>query len=74
MQELNFQGVFVPAVFVCAVAAFVLTSALSRLLSWVSFYRLVWHRALFDFATFVIFWGAISAIPYHMAFSNAGLR
>jgi Protein of unknown function (DUF1656) len=74
MQELNLQGVFVPAAFVWAVTAFLLTSALGRWLDGIGFYRLVWHRALFAFATFVIVWAALSAISYHLAFANAGLR
>jgi Protein of unknown function (DUF1656) len=36
------------------------------------FYALVWHRALFDAALFVLFWGAISAVAYHMAFRSGG--
>jgi protein AaeX len=74
MQELNFGGVFVPAALVWAAAAFVLSSLIGRVLSRTGFYQLVWHRALFDFSIFVLLWGAISAIPYHLAFSNAWPR
>ena len=71
MQELNFDGVFVPAALVWAAAAFFLSSFIGRVLSRTGFYAVVWHRALFDFSLFVILWGAISAIPYHMAFSRS---
>ena len=71
MQELNFGGVFVPAALVWAAAAFFLSSLIARVLSRTGFYDLVWHRALFDFSLFVILWGAISAIAYHMAFSRS---
>jgi len=54
-----------------AAAAFVVSSLLTRALSRTGFYALVWHRALFDVSLFVIVWGAISAIAYHMAFSSA---
>jgi protein AaeX len=74
MLELNFSGVFVPAALVWAAAAFVLSSLIGRLLSRMRFYGLVWHRALFDFSIFVMLWGAISAIPYHLAFSSAWPR
>ena len=72
MQELNFGGVFVPAALLWAAAAFFLSSLLGRALSRTGFYALVWHRALFDVSLFVILWGAISAIAYHMAFSTVG--
>jgi hypothetical protein len=71
MQELNFGGVFVPAALIWAAAAFVLSALIGRALSRTGFYALVWHRALFDASVFVILWGAISAIAYHMAFSSA---
>jgi hypothetical protein len=71
MQEVNIGGVFVPAALLWAAAAFVVSSLLTRALGRTGFYALVWHRALFDVSLFVIVWGAISAIAYHMAFSSA---
>lgn len=71
MLEINVGGVFVPAVLIWAGGAFVLSSLIDRLLSRTRFYRLVWHRGLFDFAIFVILWGAILAGAYQMAFSAA---
>ena len=73
MLETNIGGVYVPAALVWAGAAFVLSILLERFLGWTGFYRLVWHRALFDLAVFVILWGAISAGAYHLAFSGAAL-
>jgi hypothetical protein len=70
MQELHLGGVFVPAALVWAGSAYVLSSLIGRVLSRTGFYDRVWHRALFDFSLFVILWGAISAIPYHIAFSK----
>jgi hypothetical protein len=71
MQEVNFGGVFVPAALLWAGAAFVVFSLLTRALTRTGFYALVWHRALFDVSLFVIVWGAISAIAYHISFSSA---
>jgi hypothetical protein len=68
MLEINIGGVYVPAPLVWAVAAFVLSILIERVLSRTSLYVLVWHRALFELAVFVILWGAISAGAYHMAF------
>jgi hypothetical protein len=72
MQEVNLSGVFLPAALLWAGIAFLLSSVISRTLSRTGFYALVWHRALFDAALFVLFWGAISAVAYHMAFKSAG--
>jgi hypothetical protein len=72
MQEVNLSGVFLPAALLWAGIAFLLSSVISRILSRVGFYVLVWHRALFDAALFVLFWGAISAVAYHMAFESGG--
>ena len=70
MQEVSFSGVFVPAALLWAGVAFFFSSFISRLLSRTGFYALVWHRASFDFALWLILWAAISAIPYHVAFSS----
>jgi hypothetical protein len=72
LQEVNLNGVFLPAALVWAGIAFLLWSVTSRTLSRIGFYALVWHRALFDAALFVLFWGAISAVAYHMAFKSGG--
>jgi hypothetical protein len=71
MLELNFNGVFVPAALIWATAAFALSSLIGRALSRTGFYECVWHRALFDVSLFVVLWGAICAIGYHVAFSSA---
>jgi len=74
MLEINIGGVYVPAALVWAGAAFVLSLLAERVLAHAGCYRLIWHRALFDLALFVILWGAISVGAYQMAFSGAWLR
>jgi hypothetical protein len=74
MQEVNLGGVFIPALLLWAAAAFFVSSLMGRILSRTGFYSFVWHRALFNFAMFVLVWGAISAAVYHKAFSGAWLR
>jgi protein AaeX len=69
MQEISFGGVFLPAALLWAGIAFVVSSLIGLVLDRTKFYQLIWHRALFDFTTFVIVWGAISAVAYHMAFA-----
>lgn len=68
MLEIPIAGVFVPAALVWAGAAFLLSSLIDRVLSRTSVYAWLWHRGLFDFAAFVILWGAISGVFYHDAF------
>lgn len=72
MQEVNLNGVFLPAALVWAGIAILLSSVISRALSRMGFYALVWHRALFDAALFVLLWGAVSAVAYHVAFRSGG--
>ena len=72
MQEVNLSGVYLPAALLWAGIAFLLSSVISRALSRMGFYALVWHRALFDAALFVLFWGVISAVAYHIAFRSGG--
>ena len=52
--EFDIYGVYFPAFAVFAAIALLLQIAINRLLSAFGFYRLVWHRALFDLAIYVI--------------------
>lgn len=59
--ELDLYGVFIPPLLLWVAVALPLTAILRRILRWVGFYRLVWHRPLFDFALLVIVLGVIVA-------------
>jgi hypothetical protein len=59
--EFNISGVFFSPVLFYAVVAMMLSTLVRRVLARVGFYRLVWHRALFDFALFVVLWGLAAA-------------
>jgi Protein of unknown function (DUF1656) len=72
LLEVNLSGVYVPAALLWAGIAFLVSSVISRTLGRMGFHALVWHRALFDAALFVLFWGALSALAYHMAFESSG--
>ena len=61
-QEIDIYGVFVPDLLLWIVLAFLVSVPVRRLLALTGFYRLVWHRALFDVALFVILLGAVVAI------------
>jgi hypothetical protein len=60
MGELNFFGVFVAPLLIWVVVALALSWVLRRTLAWIDFYRLVWHRPLFDFAMLVILTGVVA--------------
>jgi hypothetical protein len=60
--ELDLYGVFVPALLVVVAVALPLTAVLRRLLRLFGFYRLVWHRPLFDLALLVIVVGGLVAV------------
>ncbi len=53
-SELDLFGVFIPGLLCCGLAALLLNAALRRALAAAGFYRLVWHRPLFDLAMFVV--------------------
>jgi len=59
--EFDIYGVYVPALAVYAAIALLLQIAIIRLLDARGFYRLVWHRALFDLAIYVTVLGVVTA-------------
>jgi len=59
IAEFDVYGVFVPSLLVWVVLALLLTSVLRRVLRWLGFYRIVWHRPLVDLALLVIVLGVV---------------
>jgi hypothetical protein len=60
--EFDIGGVFIPSLLVWGMVAFFLSMFLRRILIIVGFYRLVWHRGLFDLALIAILWGSVTAL------------
>jgi protein AaeX len=58
--EFDIYGVYFPAFAIFAAIAFLLQVVVKRLLGAFGFYRLVWHRALFDLAIYVILLGVVT--------------
>ncbi|KQV18292.1 hypothetical protein ASC97_30005 [Rhizobium sp. Root1203] len=58
--EIDLYGVFVPTLGAIAVVAFILNAILRRALAFTGFYRLVWHRPLFDTAMYFCLLGALA--------------
>jgi hypothetical protein len=59
--EFDIYGVYVPAFAIYAAIALLPQIAIMRLLDACGFYRLVWHRALFDLTIYVIVLGVVTA-------------
>ncbi|MBN4665932.1 DUF1656 domain-containing protein [Pandoraea nosoerga] len=60
--EIDIYGVFVPMLLALMVVAFVVTGVLRFALARLGFYKLVWHRSLFNLAVYIIALGGIVAI------------
>ena len=56
---IDIYGVLVPALLLWIIVAYVLSALLRRIMQRFDLYRLVWHRALFDFAIFVCLLGVV---------------
>ncbi|WP_454727041.1 MULTISPECIES: DUF1656 domain-containing protein [Cupriavidus] len=60
--ELDLYGVFVPMLLALMLLAFAVTAGLRALLARLGFYRLVWHRSLFNLALYLIVLGGVVAV------------
>jgi hypothetical protein len=58
--EIDLYGVFIPTLGAIAFVAYLINAFLRRLLAFVGFYRLVWHRPLFDTAMYFCLLGALA--------------
>lgn len=56
--EIDLFGLYVPTFLLLALGAMVATRLLAHLVSLAGLGRLIWHRALFDLAVFVLMTGA----------------
>jgi hypothetical protein len=60
--ELDISGIFLPTLLVMMAVTYVLYLLMHGLLTRVHFYRLVWHRALFNVGLYAVLLGAVDAI------------
>jgi hypothetical protein len=56
--QLDLYGVYMPSFFAIMVVAYIATLAIRFVAGRAGFYALVWHRALFDVALYVVILGA----------------
>ena len=63
--EFDIAGVFIPAIVIWALASMAVGLVVRRVFVATGFYRLVWHRGLFDLALFFILWGLVAFMGNH---------
>ena len=61
-HEIDLYGVFVPDLLVWALVAYLAAVPVRRMLGRLGLYRIVWHRALFDAAVYVLLLGGTAAL------------
>jgi len=64
---IDIYGVLVPALLLWIIVAYVLSAILRRLMQRFDLYRLVWHRALFDFSIFVCLLGGVVYLSEYLS-------
>jgi len=57
--EVDVSGVFLPTLLVMMLASYLLFLGVHAVLVRLHFYRLVWHRALFNVALYAVLLGAV---------------
>ncbi|MBN4098212.1 MULTISPECIES: DUF1656 domain-containing protein [Methylobacterium] len=60
--EVDLYGVFVPSLAAWMLIAFALSLLVRRVLARTGFYRMVWHRPLFDLALYVVLLGLVVSV------------
>lgn len=60
--ELDVYGVFIPGLAAWMLLTFLLSLVVRRVLGLIGFYRLVWHRPLFDLALYVVLLGCVVSV------------
>ncbi|BCG85220.1 DUF1656 domain-containing protein [Mesorhizobium sp. 113-3-9] len=61
-SDISIAGVYLPGLLVLMLAAFVVARMVWQALSWTGLYSFVWHRALFNFALYILILGALSSL------------
>ena len=64
--EIDIFGVFVPAVLVLMLIAYLINLALRTVLTRVGFYRFVWHRSIFDLGIYVLVLGLVVVVSHRL--------
>ena len=64
--EIDVVGVFVPAILVLMLIAYLINLGVRTVLARIGFYRLVWHRSVFDLALYVLVLGLVVIVSHRI--------
>ncbi|MHC8398348.1 DUF1656 domain-containing protein [Pseudomonas sp. MDT1-17] len=64
--DLDFSGVFLPTLLVLMGITYMFYLLVHGLLTRLHFYRLVWHRALFNVALYAVLLGAVDSLSRYL--------
>lgn len=64
--DLDLSGVFLPTLLVLMGITYVLFLLVHGVLTHLHFYRLVWHRALFNVALYAVLLGAVDSLSRYL--------
>jgi uncharacterized protein YebE (UPF0316 family) len=64
--EIDVFGVFVPAILVLMFVAYVIGLVIRAALARTGFYRLVWHRSIFDLGIYVVVLGLVVLVSHRL--------
>jgi len=64
IKEVDLFGIYLPPMMAYAAAAALVWFVLSRSLSFIGFYRFVWHPALFNTALYVLILSAFVSVVF----------
>ncbi|MGA3250027.1 MAG: DUF1656 domain-containing protein [Paraburkholderia sp.] len=64
--EIDIFGVFVPAVLVLMFIAYLINLVIRKALARTGFYRLVWHRSIFDLGIYVLVLGLVVLVSHRL--------
>jgi Protein of unknown function (DUF1656) len=65
--EIDIFGIFVPAVLVLMLIAYVLSLAVRMVFGRIGLYRFVWHRSVFDLAVYVMLLGIVVIVSHRLS-------
>jgi len=64
--EIDILGVFVPSILVLMLIAYLVNIGVRMVLTRIGFYRLVWHRSIFDLGIYVLVLGVIVVVSHRL--------
>jgi uncharacterized protein DUF1656 len=64
--EIDIFGVFVPSILVLMLIAYLINLVIRTVLDRAGFYRLVWHRSIFDLGIYVLVLGLVVVVSHRL--------